>query len=131
MYIQMTEEEVRRDVRLAKDQAAQVEILADINDVPDEVIRRVVNGESWDEATGIDGARKVRALARPKKGKAISDEEIKKAMDYRKLGKSYEEIGRILGREPHAVQRALKRKAAHDVAAWCRPDVRSTPLNHQ
>lgn len=114
MYIQMSEEEVRRDVRLAKDQAAQVEILADINDVPDEVIRRVLGGESWDEATEVDGARKVRALTRPKKGKAISDEEIKKAVHYRKLGKSYEEIGRILGREPNAVHRALKRKTAHD-----------------
>ena len=114
MYIQMSEEEVRRDVRLAKSPEAQVEILAGINGVPDEVIRRVVNGESWDEATGIDGAREARALTRPKKGKAISDEEIKKAMNYRKLGKSYVEIGRILGREPGAICAAIKRKAAHD-----------------
>ena len=114
MYIQMSEEEVRRDVRLAKDQSAQVEILADINGVPDEVIRRVLGGESWDEATGIDGAREVRARTRPKKRSLISSEEIKEAISYRKLGKSYVEIGRILGREPGAICAAIKRKTAHD-----------------
>lgn len=57
---------MRRDVRLAKSPKAQVEILAQINDVTKAAIQRVLDGESWDEAVKRERAAKKESVA-PKK----------------------------------------------------------------
>ncbi len=47
----MTEEEIRRDHRLAKNPGAQVQVLAEINGVTPKVIRRILDGQTIEEAT--------------------------------------------------------------------------------
>lgn len=124
MYIQMTEEEVRRDVRLAKHPAAQVGVLAQINDVSKKVIQRVLDGASWDEATddatGKNGNRAYRKW---------TDAELAKVKKLRDAGQSSKQIAARFGVAPNTLEKAIsnhreffdgtvrtKRKAAHDAA---------------
>lgn len=47
----MTEEEVRRSYRFAKNPESQIQILSQINGETPKKIRRVIEGQTWEEAT--------------------------------------------------------------------------------
>ena len=124
----MTAEEIRRDHRLAKDPEAQIQILAELNQVDAEEIMRILNNK-----TGKDGIaprrRKTideyKALGKQhgfgKKGRwTCLEKEVLRQM--RADGYSCKEIGGALNRPPNSIANmaiyykypSKKRKAASD-----------------
>ena len=117
----MTEEEIRRDYRLAKNPEAQINVLAEINAVTPKIIRRIIDGQTIEEATA-------RRYPKPKyipKGvvRHWSFAEITLLKEMWREGYRVKEIAAALGRSAnsvgatahnHGLRRFTKRKAASD-----------------
>ena len=106
----MTEEEVRRDHRLAADKPAQVKILADLCCTTRAVIRHVLAGESWDEAQSRaqrepqeKKERKSRLEARQRRW---SEDEAAVLERELRSGKGFKEVAAMLGRSEQSVRSA-------------------------
>lgn len=112
----MTAEEIRRDHRLAKNQEAQIGILADINGVEHEVIQHILDGKSVDEAQAMHTV----APKKPYKyylnlGKALklrddgrwTDEEKQILREMWNSGYRAREIAIVLGRTECAIANAV------------------------
>lgn len=108
MRPQMTEEEIRRDCRLAKYPDYQVGVLADLNLVSPRVIARIVNGESWSEATSKPTTMTAEEFAhKAHRGKPWSYNELMLLAQRRREGRRYAEIASELGRSLYAVRNAI------------------------
>lgn len=103
---QMTEEEVRRSYRLAKNPEEQIKILSQINAETPKKIRRVIEGQSWEEATE---RRKRKSRYVPKgKNKTWTVNELKelKNMHIKKVPRK--EMARALNRSLNSINGALR-----------------------
>lgn len=122
----MTEEEIRRDHRLAKDPDAQVQVLAQINGVKPKVIQRILAGQSIEEATVREPPRYSYIPKGTVKHWTAEDKKVLRQMWLE--GCKAMEIAAVLGRSVQAVRSAAKlnklpprwerkKKTAHDVSA--------------
>lgn len=99
----MTEEEIRRDVRLSKNPTTQVRILADINEVSPDIIRRILGGESV-EVPEPGEKESLAYIVRP-----WSKAEIARARDMWEDGRSIKKIAGTLGRTCSSVENIARR----------------------
>ena len=97
----MSDEEIRREFRLAKDPAKQIKILAEENDVSRETIRRIVSEKPAQPPT-LSGFVPFQELAEQKKEKEKGD------------GKTEDKPIRVNFDEPVFLPPALKRKKQSD-----------------
>ncbi len=104
----MTAEEIRRDHRLAKNPEAQVEILADINEVTPKIIRRIIAGQSIEEVMDRKPpqARKSRYVPNGKIKHWTTEEKERLGQMWRE-GCNLDEISAVLGRSQSSVKSAL------------------------
>ena len=105
----MTEEEIRRDYRLARDPDEQVHILAELNCTTRGVIRRILDGETRDtvRCEAIGGTGCTRTSERRYKLWTDADYARIREMLLRKC--PYREIAAALGRDEKAVMNAVAR----------------------
>lgn len=115
MRPQMTEEEIRRDYRLAKWPDYQIGVLADLNCTTRKVILRILGGESWGEAVGaarmparaaVLGDARQRAYHSNKAWTLQEEDELERM--YRE-GASYDELREAFGRTKKAIAAKLDR----------------------
>ena len=97
----MTEEEIRRDVRLSIDSKRQIRILADINLVSEDVIDRIANGETWKEA--LQSTR----VPPENRWKAWSKKELVRAAALKRRGMTVAQIAEKFGRTASGVRGAI------------------------
>ena len=100
MKCEMTEEEVRRDYRLSKDPQSQIYILAQINMVKPDTIRRVIGGETWEDAI----FRSKQRATKTRKNKEWKLSDIQLLRKCREERMTYGEISAILNCTPRAAQ---------------------------
>ncbi len=104
----MTAEEIRCDHRLAKDPEAQIEILADINDVTPKVIRRILSGQGTEETMERKPPKVRKSYYVPNgKAKHWTTEEKEQLGQMWREGCNIDEISAVLGRSQSAVKSAL------------------------
>ena len=99
----MTEEEIRRDVRLAKNPEHQVRVLAELNCTTQKVIRSILGGQTWEELFG--GVKKKPS----NRWKGWTPSEIALAAKKRGEGKTFAQIADELDRTPKAVRSLVER----------------------
>lgn len=97
----MTEEEIKRDLRLSVNKDKQVRILADINATTPKIINRIINGQTWEEA---EERRGWKSRYKPKGAwKAWTYDEIKKVQELYCKKYSHKEIASEVGRSVGAI----------------------------
>ncbi len=99
----MTEEEIRRDVRLAKAPEHQVRVLAELNCTTQKVIRSILSGQTWDEILGIG-----KPVPRGK-GKGWTSSEIALVIKMRNERCTLAQIAKALGRTGGSVRTLIER----------------------
>lgn len=106
----MTEEEIRRDHRLAKHPNLQLRILADMNGVTSQIIQRIILGQTWEDAmakalTPCEGIAEKEHKGR---GRAWSDKELMIFAKRRHEGHTLKEIAKELGRTVCSLKGAME-----------------------
>lgn len=100
-FQRMTEEEIKRDVRLSANPENQVRILAQLNAVTPKIIRRVVDGQTWEDATA---RRYPKPKYIPKQiYKPYTSLEVCRLKELYKSGMKHKDIGAELGREKNSI----------------------------
>ena len=110
----MTEEEIRRDWRLAKNRDQQILILAELNLVSRRVIKQILSGRTWEEAkkTASQPDRKIKDESAKKpsrrRNKAWSVMEIEMLRQMKLERRSDKDIAAYLGRTVSAVHAKIQ-----------------------
>lgn len=105
----MTVEEIRRMYKEAKDQSAQIGIMADINDCSPAIILKIVRGE-LDELPPPKAVKNKNYVSSDHKcGQKLSDEEHKKIIRMYLSGSSAVDIANTLKRSVPAVKNYIKK----------------------
>ncbi len=102
----MTDGEICASYRQALDQRTQIFILAELNDVDTDVIRRILTDAGYDTTKARTMYREDVVRARTKRRK-WTEEDIRLAVEMRSGGHSAAEIAECMGRTEDAVYATL------------------------
>ena len=101
----MTEEEIRRDLRLCKNEQKQIKILAEMNATMPKVIKRIRDGQIWEEA---EARRRRKTYYIPKgKYKHWTVGELKELKEMQKNHVPQKEIAKRLNRSLGSIHGAV------------------------